>query len=320
VLYSNGGVNDLGTSGGSSSTSEAINKLGQVTGTYEDSVGSHAFLYSGGSMVDLQPGRSSFVSGTRAINEVGAVAGTFQADQTMHGFVYVDGHATDIGTLGADYTVATAISDTGKLTGISARADGERHAFIYSAGTMADVGTLGGNFSVGYALNDSDQVAGESMTSSGALHAFVSESGTLLDLGELVETLAAAGTVVESVAVGINRAGQVVGRYTISDLSDVQMPKKTRGFIATSSSTSSVTSLLENLIASVVGVGPGKSLVKKLQQALTYYIADDIAASCSSLGAFSNEVNAQDGKKINHQKALQLIQQVGTISGLMGCP
>jgi hypothetical protein len=31
-------------------------------------------------------------------------------------------------------------------------------------------------------------------------------------------------------------------------------------------------------------------------------------------------VNAQDGKKIKHQTALQLIQQVGVIGSVIGCP
>jgi probable HAF family extracellular repeat protein len=246
------------------------------------------------------------------------VTGSFQADGTLRGFVYADGHATDIGTLGADYTVATAISSAGKVTGISARADGERHAFIYSGGTMSDVGTLGGSFSVGYALNESGQVAGQAMTSSGALHAFVSENGTLLDLGQLVEALAPPGTVVESVAIGINRSRQIIGRYRISTPSDVQMPVKTRGFIAIS--VASATSLFEDLIASVAGIGPGKSLENKLQQALAFYITGDTKASCSRLSAFTHEVSAQDGKKIEHQTAVQLIQQVGAINGVIGCP
>jgi len=320
MLYSNhGGMHDLGAIGGSSSTSEAINKAAQVTGTYEDSTGSHAFLYSHGSMADLTPGNSSFVSGTRTINDAGAVAGTVQTDQTMRGFVYMHGHATDIGTLGADYTVATAINRAGNVTGISAKTDGERHAFIYSGGMMTDVGTLGGSFSVGYALNDSNQVAGQSMTASGALHAFVSRNGTLLDLGQLVEALAPAGTVVESVAIGINRAGEVIGRYTISDPADAQMPKKTRGFVA-AASTASVVSLFDDLIATVTGLGRGKSLEKKLQEALAHYLVHDINGSCSQLNAFTHEVNAQDGKKIEHATALQLIQQAGAISGAVGCP
>jgi probable HAF family extracellular repeat protein len=315
VLYSGGAATDLGTIGDSNSAAEAIDELGDVTGMYDDSTGSHAFLYSGGAMIDLLPGRVSFVSGLQAINAVHQVVGSFEADGSTRGFMYADGQAADIGTLGAEYTVATAINDAGKVTGISARVDGERHAFIYSAGTMSDLGTLGGTFSVGYALNEADRVAGESMTSSGALHAFVSVDGTLVDLGQQIEALAPAGAVVESVAYGINGVGQVIGRYTVSDSADTEMPVKTRGFIATP-----VASLFESLIDSVAGIGPGKSLQNKLEKALAQYLAHDQKGTCSSLNGFVHEVNAQDGKKIEPSMAAQLIRQAGSISSVIGCP
>jgi probable HAF family extracellular repeat protein len=316
VLYSDGGVNTFGTLG-STSTSEAISEQGLVTGTYEDGNGSHAFVYAGQSIIDLMPGYSSFVSGTRAINTSGAVAGGFQIGGTLHGFLYAQGRTTDIGSLGGDYTVATAISSAGKITGISARADGQRHAFIYSAGTLADLGTLGGSLSVGYALNELDQVAGESMTSSGQLHAFVSQEGMLLDLGQLVEGLNPSASVVESFGVGINRDGQVIGRYTISTPSDTQMPTKIRSFITTT--TASATALFQDLIASVVGIGPGKSLANKAQQALSAYLAGDTHKSCSRLDGFAHEVEAQDGKKIEHQTALSLLQQSDALRSVLGC-
>src|SRR5262249_14225474 len=160
------------------------------------------------SMTDLMPGYSSFVSGTRSINATGAVTGGFQTNGTLHGFVYTHKRSTDLGSLGGDYTVATAINSAGQVTGISAAADGQRHAFIYSTETLTDLGTLGGSFSVGYALSDQGQVAGQSMTSTGELHAFLSHDGALLDLGELVAGLAP-GSVVDSVAVGMNNNGQV---------------------------------------------------------------------------------------------------------------
>jgi hypothetical protein len=93
VLYSGGRVNAFGKPY-STSTSEAIGAQGQVTGTYMDKGVSHAFFYNGKAFVELMPGYSSFVSGTRSLNAAGSVTGGFQIRNTLHGFVYSNGHAS----------------------------------------------------------------------------------------------------------------------------------------------------------------------------------------------------------------------------------
>jgi probable HAF family extracellular repeat protein len=281
---------------------------------YQDSVGTHAFLYSSGSVIDLMPGTSSFVSGTSAINDLGQVAGGFDANGVTHAFVYADGRAVDIGTLGGDYSVALAISGTGKATGIAARADGERHAFLYAAGAMSDLGTLGGTMSIGYALNDADQVAGQSLTASGALHAFVVADGAAVDLGQLVEALHDAGEVGESAAFGINPLGIVIGRYALNDPNDAQMPVKDRAFIATP-----VAALLQTLIAQVTGVGPGKGLLKKLEHVLTSYTAGDQRKTCSALAGVLKELNKHHGKKLDPAMAAQLREEAGAVENALAC-
>lgn len=318
VLFAGSGTNPIGQLG-SSSTSEAIGGQGQVTGTYLDTAhGAHAFVNSGsGSPVDLMPGFSSYAVGVRAMNVGGAVAATFDTGTTLHGLVYVNGKATDLDSMGGDYTVATAISSSGKITGISALTNGERHAFLYSGGSLADLGTLGGNFSVGYALNDQDQVTGQSGTTDGKLHAFVSQQGTMLDIGQTVDGFAAAGTVIESSGTGINRSGQVIGYYKIDTPSDPTLQVTTRSFIA--STAQPAAALFQALLTSVIGVGPGQSLESKIQEALLAYLAGNTQSSCSGLNAFQHEVNAQDGKKIEHATALELIQQAVGLTTAIGC-
>jgi probable HAF family extracellular repeat protein len=322
ALFSGGNTNVFGTLG-ASSTSESINDHGQISGTYTDAGGSHVLLYSNGSLVDLMPGISSFVTGTRTINSSGAVAGNFQPGGAQHGFLYVNGTATDIGSLGGGYTVTTAISNSGKVTGISGTTSGERHAFIYSGSSgsgFKDLGTLGATPSVGYALNDSDQVTGESMTSDGTLHAFVTQNGALVDLGPLVQALAPGSNVIESLGVGINQSGQLIGRYVISTPTDTQMPTKTRSFIAaTGLSALSAVDLFQTLLSAVVGIGPGNSLIGKIQQALVLFLVGNTSGSCSSVNAFLSEVNAQAGKQIDPQTAQQLLQEAGTLEGVIGC-
>ena len=314
LVYSLGAVIPFGQSL-SNSTSEAISALGQVAGTYQDGSGaSHAFLFNGQSTVDLMPGYSSFVSGTRSINALGSVTGGFQTGATLHGFVYANGRLSDIGSLGGGYTVPTAISASGSITGVSAGVDGSQHAFLYSGGAMRDIGTLGGTFSVGYALNRLNQITGESMTPTGQLHAFVTQAGTLIDLGQLVEALAPS-SVTESVGLGINDLGQVIGHYTVSTPSDVQMPTQARSFIATVGASA----LFQDLLTLSAGVGPGKSLENKARQASASYSANDTAGSCSELNAYLNEVAAQDGKKIKHPTALLLGQKVAAVMSVMDC-
>jgi len=269
------------------------------------------------------PGSSSFVTGLRTINSSGAVAGNFQSSGVQHGFLYANGTATDIGSLGGGYTVTTAINNPGQVTGISGTANGERHAFIYSANSdsagagFKDLGTLGASPSVGYALNDAGQVTGESMTSDGTLHAFVMQNGTMIDLGPPLQALAAGNTVIESLGVGINQNGQVIGHYIISTPTDSQMPTKTRSFIA--STGASATDLFQTLLTAVAGVGPGHSLTAKVERALVLFRAGNTRGSCSTLNAFVNEVNAQTGKKVDLQTAQRLLQDVGALDSALGC-
>ena len=316
LLYSAEKLNSFGQAH-PGSTAEGIGGQGQVTGTFPGTSGTHAFVYDGKVFADVMPGYTSFVSGNRSINSAGSVTGGFQIHDTFHGFVYSNGRASDLGSLGGDYTVPTAISNTGKITGVSAGTDGAHHAFIYSAGSpLSDLGTLGGSFSVGYALNDSDQVTGESETASGQLHAFITKQGSLLDVGATIESFYP-GSVTESLGTAINSAGQVIGRYTISTPSDAAMPTQTRSFIATLPP--SATNLFQDLLSLSLGVGPGKSLVNKVEEALTEYLVHDITGSCSTLTGYRQEVSAQNGKKISADKAALMLQKVDALRGAIGC-
>lgn len=316
------GTQRIFATSGSTSTADFINEQGLVTGIYTDTMGTHVFLDSskGSSFVDVMPGVATFLAGSRVLSASGALAGNYKPGGINHGFIYAGGKATDIGSLGGGYTVATAINRTGKITGLSAGLDGQRHAFLYNGTTLQDLGTLGGDLSVAYGLNDDDQVTGESTTSVGQLHAFVSQNGALLDLGELVNGLVTGSDVTESKGIGINTSGQVIGLYYISTPTDLQSPLRTRSFIAnTGQSSLPVTQLFQALVTAVAGVGPGGSLLAKVESALTKYLVGDIRGSCFSLGALINEVDAQTGKKIDPQIAAQLLQDTNALQAAMGC-
>lgn len=80
-----------------------------------------------------------------------------------------------------------------------------------------------------------------------------------------------------------------------------------------------VVTLFQQLLADVTGVGPGKSLAKKVLHAQAEYTAQDTQATCSMLRAFGNEVSAQKGKKIPEQLAMSLMDDASGITTAIGC-
>src|SRR5262249_19497340 len=113
VLYSGGGLINLGTLGGDPrfafSDASDINDARQVAGTWGpgDGTTSHAFLYSQGAMSDLGTLGGDF-SGALGINAAGQVVGqSTTSDRNAHAFLYSDGVMTDLGGL---YSAARGIN------------------------------------------------------------------------------------------------------------------------------------------------------------------------------------------------------------------
>jgi hypothetical protein len=77
--------------------------------------------------------------------------------------------------------------------------------------------------------------------------------------------------------------------------------------------------LLAILKSDVTGVGPGASLVSKVQDATTYAAAGDKADACQTLDAFIQEVRAQSGKKLTAAQAAQFIAEAQRIKLALGC-
>jgi hypothetical protein len=76
---------------------------------------------------------------------------------------------------------------------------------------------------------------------------------------------------------------------------------------------------LIDLGTAVMGVGPGKSLSSKIRAAQASLEGGDLSATCSIVGAFSNEVAAQSGKKFAAGTAASLIADATRISTILGC-
>jgi probable HAF family extracellular repeat protein len=128
-----GGMQDLGTLGGSSSFAYGINDYGEVVGASDlpgDST-FHAFLWTPSAGMQ------------------------------------------DLGTLGGPDSTAVAINKYGEIVGWSYLPDNRSIAFLWTrSGGMHSLGTLGGTTSTAYALNSSGQIFGWANTASNTQEAF----------------------------------------------------------------------------------------------------------------------------------------------------
>jgi probable HAF family extracellular repeat protein len=201
---------DLGTLGGTSSWSVAINNSGQVVGdSYLDGdIRRHAFSWTPAlGMIDLGTLGGSW-SRAVGVNAKGHVVGdsALPGDATSHAFVWTAVHGiVDLGTLGGNSSAA-AIDERGRVVGFS----GE-HAFLWTRTRgMLDLGTLGGSWSRAVAINRHGQVVGESaLPGSTESHAFSwTPGGGMIDLGTLGGPW--------SRAIAVNSAGQVVGESAVA--------------------------------------------------------------------------------------------------------
>ncbi len=76
---------------------------------------------------------------------------------------------------------------------------------------------------------------------------------------------------------------------------------------------------LADLLGAVEGVGPGRSLERKLRVAQQSLSRGDTAASCASLNAFIAEVHAQSGKHVDSQVAASFTEEALSIASALAC-
>lgn len=212
VIWTSGGIHDIGTLGGTSAASAAsgINDSGQVTGSSELTNHNiwHAFSYTTtGGMQDLGTlgGQSSF---GYAINNAGQIVGTSDLSDgvTTHAFLWTSaGGMQDLGSLNGN-SYALAINNAGEIVGYYAYSGTIYHAFAWTpANGMQDIGSLDGASSFAYAINNAGAIAGIGFSTPNTppyyRAARWSPSFILEDIG--------AGP--ESAAYAISDAGQITG-------------------------------------------------------------------------------------------------------------
>jgi hypothetical protein len=76
---------------------------------------------------------------------------------------------------------------------------------------------------------------------------------------------------------------------------------------------------LQALADAVTGLGPGTSLLAKVNQAQAAVAAGNVRGACSILAAFIHEAQAQAGRKITPATATSLVGDATKIRNALGC-
>ncbi|MCG2586788.1 HAF repeat-containing protein [Massilia sp. TS11] len=194
------------------SIANAINNLGRIVGTVQDSDGArHAVIFEQNTVraIGTLGGLQSEANG---LSPRGDIAGSAQIDNGYwHAYVRgLDGTLRDLGTLGGHNSTAMAVNNRGQSAGYADTPDQQWHAYFHDGTRMRDIGTLGGHYSAAMGLNLAGQVVGLAETAEGRRHAFLytPERG-LQDLGTLGGR--------QSAAYGINEQGVIVGVAETAD-------------------------------------------------------------------------------------------------------
>jgi len=198
--------------GAASSSVNGINAIGQLDGTYQDTVRFHAFFSGNGSSFTTLDPPGSIRSLGGFINAQGQAVGTYRSsEQKRHGFIWRNGVFTallinvpgDHAVLG---TVAIGINDPGQVVGdyVDA-AQGNRHGFLLSRGIYTTLDVPGALLTVAEGINNAGKIVGFYIDAVGNEHGFILRGGVYAT----IDVPNAAFTAVFS----INAEDEIVGSY-----------------------------------------------------------------------------------------------------------
>jgi probable HAF family extracellular repeat protein len=183
-----------------------INSSGIVIGTTTVNGKPTVTEWSAGQAINL--GVNGYGTG---INDSGQVVGGYiNANGNMNAFALRDGTLVNLGTLnGGNWSSANATNAIGQIVGTSMDGNGISTAFFSNGNGMTSLCLTCPSSSYGNALNSNGTAVGSFVNSGGYLHAAEFSDGNAIDLGTLGGF--------QSVAYGVDEAGDVVGYSYLSD-------------------------------------------------------------------------------------------------------
>ncbi len=233
----------------------------------------------------------SYFSEAYAINDSGWVTLRMTATATspQAAYVYNDGNLTGIGDLpGGLGNFPRTINNLGEVAGsISFPGDGSHeHAYLFSGGVVSDLGTLpNGSRTLAYGINDSAQIAGYVAFGDGTQHAFLYANDVMADLGTLGGT--------ESVAEGVNAAGNVVG-YSSTAARDI-----IHAFVYREGSMTDLFDLTAGRALEATAINNQNEIVGRARSNHAFVYRDGLYAELGTLGgSFSSAYALNDGGQV----------------------
>ncbi len=162
-------ITDMGVLGtGTASYAYGVNDSGEVAGYAFTTPGTgspNAFLYSGGTLMDISASWTQPLSRAYAVNDSGEVVGYLNTSP-LHGFMYNGSTMTDMSTLPGELNGATSRAFGVTSNGIVAGSGGPNaQGWVYDGTTSYAVGKLtsSANNGVIFGVNNSEWAVGASM-------------------------------------------------------------------------------------------------------------------------------------------------------------
>jgi len=210
-----GGMVDIGTTGGAQARAFDLNDYNVVVGWSQDAGGNQeAFTWSPATGRRALGRFGGLASAGLGINNKGAVAGYYlPTDTTVRGFSRTQSGAfTQLPTLGSRESWAMHLNDAGEVVGISSTSDSATSPYVSfrwtAQGGIRNLGSMGASFSEHDALriNEFGQIAGGAFNTTTALwHPFIWHPSTgFVDLKTKGFAASRSG-----IAYGINKFGHV---------------------------------------------------------------------------------------------------------------
>jgi probable HAF family extracellular repeat protein len=195
---------------------QAVSPGGRVAGVEVDERGWRLVVWTEGGREEGFRAAEHRIIHVTGLNDGGEVVGftsataQFSSESSPAGFRWAHGRMRALPTLGGAESRPASVAGDGTIVGWSRTAQGAKRACAWRRTSVNDLGTLGGAWSAAYGVAAGGQIVGEAQTAAGDVHACAWDGDRPIDLDD-----PAMGVEQRlSSAVGVNRAGQILGQVS----------------------------------------------------------------------------------------------------------